>query len=306
LYLSKNNFKRYICQLHYITEQNRALGKCFKVLQQRLEPLVVTFDGVSECCDPYLVLAHLTDNESWKNDVNSFWFKLDFSTEEVYFRLYNNNNELATYQADPVPFNADDLAYYATINWQQVLIYDGVGCYTVKIEHIINGVSTFYEQGEYDLKQYTNEIADGTIRLKANFNQYQAIEGIDFTGSNIIDAIRVNGFFGNKKTDLVVDNIINYGKIEKNVQRELLNKYVLETDPLLENFINRLTNLYFISEYELFVSDYNQFNHTYQYKDVPVIVSQSPELNYPDLSRLATIKIELTDKVKNKISKYNG
>jgi hypothetical protein len=167
-------------------------------------------------------------------------------------------------------------------------------------------VANNYTWGEYELKPYTAENARGTIRLRANFNQYHSIEDIDFTASNVVDTLRFNGFFGNRKPDLVIDNLVYNGKVDKNVQREILNKYYLDTDPISEKYLKKLVDLYLLSEFELFLSDHNQFNLTYTYKDIPVIVSQSPEVVYPEFSRLATLKVELTDKIKNNISRYNG
>lgn len=279
--------------------------QCFKVTKKRDLPPTEDY-GIDECCEPTLVLAHLSDTESWKNDVSSAWEKTDFTSDTLDFKLYTHDDVLTSYQPNKEQIEANELDFYCTIDWQQVLQVDGPGCYKLKIESTIDGVPNNYTWDEYQLKPYTPENAMGTIRLKANFNQYHAIEDIDFTGSNVIDTIRLNGYFGDRKPEMVIDNLVYNGKVDKNVQREIINKYYLHTDPIHEKYTNKIIDLYLLSEFELFLSDHNQFNHTYAYKDIPLIVQGSPEIDYLDYSRYAKIKVELTDKIKNKISKYNG
>jgi hypothetical protein len=279
--------------------------KCFKVTK-KIEAIPTEDYDIDECCEPTLVLAHLTDTETWKNDLSSAWQKLDFATDLLEFKLYTHNDVLTSYQPDKIQFSVNELDFYCTVDWQQVLIIDGQGCFKLKIESTIDGVVNNFTWDEYELKPYSAENAKGTIRLKANFNQYHAIEDIDFTDSNVIDTIRLNGFFGSRKPDLVIDNLVYNGKVDKNVQREIINKYYLATDPIKEKITKKIVDLYLLSEFELFLSDHNEFNHTYSYKDLPLIVQGSPDIEYLEYSRFAKIKVELTDKIKNKISKYNG
>jgi hypothetical protein len=62
--------------------------------------------------------------------------------------------------------------------------------------------------------------------------------------------------------------------------------------------------LFLLSENELFISDYNVFNHSYRYLDLPVIVNESPEITYFDFSRKASLKCKVEDKFKNKRTYY--
>jgi hypothetical protein len=59
-----------------------------------------------------------------------------------------------------------------------------------------------------------------------------------------------------------------------------------------------------LSENELFISDYNAHNHSYRYQDLPVIVTESPEIEYYDFSREAKLTCIVGDKFKNKRSYY--
>ena len=101
-----------------------------------------------------------------------------------------------------------------------------------------------------------------------------------------------------------IDNIIYDNREMKRVIRENLNDYEIITDPLDECLIRPLTELYLISENELYISDYNAHNHSYRYLDLPVIVQESPDLEYFDFSRKARLKCKVGDKFKNQRTHY--
>jgi hypothetical protein len=103
---------------------------------------------------------------------------------------------------------------------------------------------------------------------------------------------------------LAIDNIIYDNREMKKVIRENLNTYEIITDPICEEFTKSLKDLYLLSENELFISDYNAHNHSYRYQDLPVIVTESPEIEYYDFSREAKLTCIVGDKFKNKRSYY--
>ena len=90
----------------------------------------------------------------------------------------------------------------------------------------------------------------------------------------------------------------------KRVIRENLNSYEIITDPVDECFTRPMIDLYLLSENQLFISDYNAHNHSYRYQDVPVILEESPQIDYYDFSRKAKITAVVTDKTKNKRTYY--
>ena len=90
----------------------------------------------------------------------------------------------------------------------------------------------------------------------------------------------------------------------KKVLRENLNTYEINTDPLKEEFITKLTDVLLLGENQMFISDYNAHNHSYKINDVPVILQESPEIEYFDFARDAVLSATVGDKVKNKRSYY--
>tara|TARA_R110000772_G_scaffold9622_7_gene31557 strand:+ start:11265 stop:12764 length:1500 start_codon:yes stop_codon:yes gene_type:complete len=261
--------------------------------------------GWKGCCDcePMLTLAS-PDPETWKNDVTSAWIKLSDPTDTVQFGLMKNGVD-ATYIPTTNAFVNESDAYYTTIRWIDVLTMDGVGCYELIVKYNISGIINEFVWGAYNVKPYTIENALQTARIRVKFNLQQEIENINFTGSNIEDTVRFYGFIGERQPNMEIDNLIYQNRGMKTVVRENLNTYKITTDPSGECLLTKLTDLYLLSENELFISDYNAHNHSYKYLDLPVVVQESPEIDYLDiLQRKAILTCEVGDRNKNKRTFY--
>jgi len=260
--------------------------------------------GIKDCCCEQLVLAG-GGTETWQNDLTSAWIKLSDVADSCEFTL-TKCGEPTIYAPTIVPFVNEPNAFYTTINWAEVIVSDGVGDYELTIAFNISGVSGVFSWGKYKLDYYTIANAIKTARVRAIFNGYHEIEGINFTGSNVESTHRFYGFIGNRQPNTEIDNIIYNNREMRRVIREHLNDYEIITDPENECIILPLVDLYLLSENELFISDYNAHNHSYRYLDLPVIVSESPSYEYKTLSRKAVLTCKVSDKFKNKRTYYNG
>lgn len=259
--------------------------------------------GYTDCCCEQLVLAN-AGSDSWKNDKTAVWIKLGSVADSFNFKLYKDG-VLASYSITPIAFVNEPNAYYSVINWYDVLISDGAGCYEIRRDWNISGITGSDIWGYYQLKPYTIQNAIGTARVRALFNLNQEIEGINFTGSNVESSLRFYGFIGNSQPNMEIDNLIYQNREMKSNIRENLTDYEILVDPTLKCITAPLINLYLLSENELFISDYNAHNHDYCIKDLPVIVSESPEVIYPDpFTRKAGIKAKVSDKFKTKRTYY--
>jgi hypothetical protein len=175
----------------------------------------------------------------------------------------------------------------------------------LEVEYSIGGITGSVLWGEYNLQEFSLDNANTTCRLKVVLNLKQEIEGIDFTDSNVVDTIRINGFIGNRQPNMEVDNLTYSDRKIKSVVRENLYTYELATDPYKNDVISKLTDLYLLSENEMFISDYNFHNHSHQILDVPVIVNESPEIDYLEkYQRRAVLTALLGDKNVNKRTFY--
>jgi|GEM_PF-2868471 len=258
--------------------------------------------GFFRCCCPFKVLAS-SSNDSWKNDITSAWIKLSGETDTVTCFLQKGGLE-TNYETTIVPFVNESNAYYWTINWNDVFILDGAGCYEIKIQYNISGIIQEFTWGIYHLQEFSIQNALTTARLRVRLNSHQEIEGINFTGSNVEDTIRFYGFIGNRQPKTEIDNLIYQNREMQKVIRENLNVYEVITDPTCEDHIKKITDLYLLSENELYISDYNAHNHSYRYNDLPVILEETAEITYFEFSRQASLKCIVSDKFKNQRSFY--
>jgi len=277
----------------------------YKAIKLPVANVTNEFDEPFRCCDEkQLVLAHTTETESYKNDVTSAWIKLSGIADTVNFNL-TKNGVATTYAPFNTAFVREPFAWYVTINWRDVLASDGIGCYKLELEYSIGGIPGTLTWGIYDLKEYSLTTAKYTARLKAKFNLKHEIEGIDFTDSNVVDTLRFNGFIGDRQPNMEIDNLVYQDRTIKTVVRENLNTWQIKTDPYTNSIIDLMTDLYLLSENELFISDYNQFNHTHEILDLPVIVQESPEIDYLEqYQRKAVLTCVVGDRVVNKRTYY--
>ena len=236
--------------------------------------------GFKMCCDPLLVLAG--GDESWENDMSSAWIKVSDPSDTFDFVLEKDGVPVPVYALTIEEFPNEDNAYYTTIQWSEVLAQEGAGCYTLKVSYDISGMTGDFTWAIYDLKPFSVQNALTTARMRVKFNLQQEIEGINFTGANVEDSFRFWGFIGDRQPNTEIDNLTYQDRTVKTVVRENLDTYVITTDPLSECFITPMTDLYLLSENEMWISDYNAHNHSYKINHVPVVVQESPEIDYLD------------------------
>ena len=254
-----------------------------RVYQSIKLPMVFTEQnrGFEICCDLLLVLAG-GETETWKNDVSSAWIKVSDPSDLFDFILEKDGVPVTSYTLTVEEFPNEENAYYTTIQWRDVLALEGAGCYELKITYNISGLEGAFSWAIYNLMPYSIQNALKTARIRVKFNLKQEIEGINFTGANVEDSFRFWGFIGDRQVNTEIDNLIYQDRSVKTVVRENLDTYVISTDPLQECFITPLTDLYLLSENEMWISDYNAHNHSYRILDVPVVVQEAAEIDYLD------------------------
>lgn len=258
--------------------------------------------GLKECCDPEIVLASDT-NDSWKNDITPAWIKLNDAADSATFTL-KKNGQAALFQPQVNEFPNDLYSLYIEVEWKDVLASDGPGCYSIEIDYSTNGTNGTLYWGKYQLLPFTPETSKGTARLRAVFNHFQEIEGINFKGANVNGTIRFNGFIGNRQPNKEINTLTYSNREVKNVVVENLNTYELSTDPLNYKQTTTIIDLYFLSEVEMYASDHNVFNHSYAILDIPVILKETEEVEYGEYYRGAVIKAKLSDKFNNERTFY--
>lgn len=262
------------------------------------KPFVEEDRGVEDCCcEPFLVFGS-NSNDSYKRDFTSAWFP---NADEIRFYLVKESDGTEIEQT-AIQFLNQANAYYCTVNWSQILSDYDSGCYTLKFDYSISGIEETYIWGKYNVVPYSIERKKRMVRFRTIFNDFHEEIGIDFSGSNVVDCINFHGFFGDRQPKTEIKNTTYSNREERKVMRENVNEYTLITDPIRECISKRIIDIHLLHENEIYVSDHNPYNHSYDYLDKPMILSDSPSVEY--LSRYAKITAKFEDKVKNKRSLF--
>jgi len=261
--------------------------------------------GLKGCCIPCLVLASTSESDSWKNDVLGVHVKLSQISDSVTFIMEDCDGTILTNFGDIGVYPNDNLARGFIYDWKQVLQTYGAGKYKVRVEYNVSGITGGFIWGIYELKNYSIENAKGSVRIWSEFDSYLQTLNIDFTNSNHKDSIRFNGFFGNRepKTDIV--NLITKGRKVEKATRENLNTYTLTSDPVSICVTRRVLDFHLLSEDKCLITDHNKYNHDYLIQDKPVVLEESPDVEYLTFDRKATLIVKFGDRVKNQKSFYN-
>jgi len=294
--LNKISFK----YVNFVTdiEQVRSKWNVKKIIETTIAPIQSNLD----CCDyTQKVFAETVFTEEQKNDITCFWKLKNDVTDLVGFQIWQNGEFLAVTGGQVFPSQSN--AEYARIIWADILNTFGAGCYQLVIETQTAFSTTIETWGFYDLKEYSRDLVEGLVNFRSVFNSNQSIEGIDFTNSNIVDSINVNGYFGERNPGTEVDNVIYNSRINNKVTRENINKYTFTSGAISSVFSKKLYDLHFLSENNIFITDNCFSNHdAFILKNCIFLENSEPE--YFENSKYIKIISKFGDKISNSRSFY--
>ncbi len=252
--------------------------------------------GYTQCNDPFLVVADLTNIARHRNDVSSAW---DFG-DAISFVL-KKDGVVTTYTPTDVVFPNQSDARYTTIEWRDVLDSDGVGCYVLEMTSTIAGIVqdtiiwAAYNLLPYQIDDYYT--AKGTSRILSEFNDANDSLGINFTGALVLDSLRIEGKFGYFEPNTEMDNIEYRDGNMKKIRREDFDSYELRIN--LNGFCHvEKLRFHVLSENNCWMSDHNYDGYSYDYFDVPVIVKEGFVPDHKDGTRQLTGVVKFEDKVR--------
>ena len=210
--------------------------------------------------------------------------------------MEDSNGNVIPNLGEVAVFPNDPMAVGFIYDWRQILAAHGPGCYLIKINFTIAGITGGYTHGSYDLRHFTVANAMGTVRIRSKFNTFYQKLSTDFTNSNFTDCVRFNGFFGDRQPKTQFRNIIGKNRRKAKATRENLNEYKLRTDPLHICITRQLVDFHLLNEDECYLSDHNYHNHDYLLLDKPVIPIESAEFDPIYKSRLSKLEATFGDR----------
>jgi surface protein len=247
--------------------------------------------GYSQCAEPRLALADLTDTAKWKNDFLGIALIADSITVE----LDQNGTILPAFGGNVSLVNQDNAVAYL-LDWRDVLFNYGAGCYKVKVNYTLAGFEGYVYWGAYQLYPYSVESSEKTVQIVGQYDDLVKQLGINFTGSGFATTVRVHGFFGDKQINSEHNNILKTDDIRKKVRNFAAPTYQLRTR-VATRCITRPIEELLLSASDIWVSDFNKSNHE-EYKYWNVILSEDSGIEYdaPDEAPRRGINAVFKDK----------
>lgn len=256
--------------------------------------------GLNRCTTPIRVLASSTSTHRYKNDLTGIALICD----DLTILLEKSNGDVITALGIEVNFPFQPNAKGFVIDWRQHL--DHIDCYKVKVVFNIAGIVGEYYYGAFDLKQWSWELAKGTVQVFSVLDDYVRTTGINYGDSGFCDSIRFDGTFGEMQPNYQIENITYHDRERKKVRREAIRTYYLNTSFLVNCFTSKLDENHLLVASQIYITEHNPFNHE-QYREFPVILSEeeSPTFEYPK-GGYAVVRAVFLDKKAYYESKYNG
>lgn len=263
-------------------------GMAVKVIGNSLpeikEDVVLDFCICNFVCDYVGKVFAKIGGEDFENDRTSFIFQKLIPADTVSMKLFKNNIEIATLNDDTYGtfFNFGDITPQPLytgylLEWEKVFALHGSGTYQIKTDTDIVGNATTVESQKFFLLPFSEEEANGTVRLEWIQNGNILSSLFDFTGINWYQSIRFEGNFGRKKPSLEKDFYETQNRERKQIQDNVITTYTLETKLLPSKISNKLYYDMGLAN-SILISDYNIFNNEiFRQKEVDTESYEEPE-----------------------------
>jgi hypothetical protein len=272
------------------------------------QPATLEFCLCDFQCD-YVEIALAKDGgEDWENDYSSFLLELPIPSSTASFTLKKGTTEFPivdnTY-GDYFPLGSisgHPLKTGFIIRWDRVFTLEGGGIYTLEVEQTNFGNTTTTESHKFDLNAFSEERANGTVRLDTIKNG-QIEGGLDYTGMDWPTAVRLKGKFGDKQPTFETDSYVNTNRRTVQIQDQITFEYTLQIHLIPDFIINPIFKDDILSN-EILISDYNVFNHE-NFKLLPVYPTETGEATYFRKNTQGVFNFTFTDKVQNLVKRNN-
>lgn len=250
---------------------------------------------------------HKTGGDEYQNDKSSFLTRKLQSSDVVEFELWKDNAKVAdlndnTYGTFFDSFGESSLLMGFVLDWSLVFGGFGNGSYFVKEKTTILGDSTEEDSRKFQLMEYDDRKANGTVRIETVESGKIERSDIDLTGVEWESSYRIFGFFGRKTPTLEVDNYLNSNYELLQNRDKIVNEYELETK-LLPNTVYNVLLYESMLANSVKITDYNVRNNEV-YRSLPVYPKSFDDVVYFAKNKLTKFVIKFSDK-KEDIIKRN-
>lgn len=221
----------------------------------------------SECGYVASVFAKV-GGEDYQNDRRQFIFRRLVVSDTVAIELWKNSVKVAdlntstygTFYNGFASGSVEQQKYVGfMLEWEDVYNLLGAGEYQVKANLNIIGVVSTFESELFRLMGYSDEAADGTVKIESIQNGNIMSSPFDFTGLNWNQSVRIRGKFFEESEEL--EKIIYKTQEHKKeqVQDKIIENWTLQADFIPRSISEFITKNAVLSN-EFIVTDYNLMN----------------------------------------------
>ena len=269
--------------------------------QLRAQPEEEKRGGDFCCCPPFEVFADKTDGRDHRNSITAAWEVGDSVTF-----ILKKNGVVTSYNPISVAAPQQPDGWTTQINWREVIISDDTGLYTLEVESVVAGQpEPVYTWGTYCLMTYDSVVnseltyynAEGKVRIRSEFNDYNMKQRFNFTDARLVDTIWFEGKFGYVDPNTLVENTEYTNAEMQKIRRMDMDSYELRTGLICINIVREI-RMHVLGENRCWVSDHNRTSPEH-YFNVDVIVKEGYKPEYFDGSKDQRGVIVFEDKVRD-------
>ncbi len=269
------------------------------------EPDPCECKGLKDCQYEELALADLTDDASYRNDIKGLWYKRKDPAFDVDFFIKDedgnetplNDGTFGTFYDFGSFVNDSNLKGYH-LEWRRVLAVLGAGKYILIRKIGFFGLTSDFESYPYNCQPFSDDIANQTVRIISKMDGSLLDKEVNFKGTEWIDGMRIRGFFGDRQASLEKETITTIDNKVNQVKADILNEYELRTNLLPDAVVDYIIEYHSLAN-EIWISDYNIYNHSYKYIDKSVQLDNFNEIRYPNKNRSAILSATFSDRYLN-------
>lgn len=250
------------------------------------------------------VFAKLGD-AFFKNDKNDFLFQRLITADTLTIKLFKNGAQIATitdntYGTYFPSFTLYPLVTGFLIEWEKVFDLEGAGLYQIIADLNVIGEDSTFESQFFRLAEYTDELADGTVRIESFQTGNILRNQFNFTGmlpGGWYQSFRIKGRLFTPDPKIVIDNYKNQQWRKRQIRDQILNEWTLETEQLPSIITNKLIYNVTLAN-TIQITDYNIFNHEV-YRRIELYTSDIDKRPDPDRNNERSYTIKFTDKTED-------
>ena len=262
-------------------------------------------------CEESMLVFYSNDGLDYKNDKTSILFRRYGDSDTVTMKLFKNGIELTIFGdntygiyypqiINALPYAEAYVGYL--IDWKKVFNEHGTGDYQIKTSLIQLGAESEVISPIYQLMQYSDELADGTVVFESWQNGNIISSAFDFTNINWYSAIRIQGKFYASGETFETDEYLTQNYQRKQLQDKIVDNYTLETNLIPRSFSKQISQQGILAD-KILVTDYNLFNEEIL-RQIQVRPKEITKDNYSQI-RKSKYTFTFTGEFENTIKRNN-